>query len=176
MSLNRDITAAVFALAVLSPIAASAAPASGYYDYRGAMVVVSIPTASATACKNAGYSVGDEFNMRFTPPGATLGSNGDTWKLSIFQREYAQNFQYSVGNYPGAVAKPTDLNMTIGRGYRTFKVTPQVAITTQTPGTITTSTLTVTLIGKIQNFGDTASTTLSEGCEINFRASGILKP
>jgi hypothetical protein len=66
--------------------------------------------------------------------------------------------------------------MAIGRGGGTFAVTPRSAITEQTPATVTTSTTTVYLEGKIQNFGNDASKALTEGCAISFRASATLKP
>jgi hypothetical protein len=65
---------------------ALAAPASGHYEYRGSMIVTAIDVVSGApkTCAASGYSVGSEYDVRFTPPGSSLGKNGTQWRPSIF--------------------------------------------------------------------------------------------
>jgi hypothetical protein len=153
-----------------------AAPSNGYYEFRGALIItgIDVVTPASPKCASLGYSVGSEYNIRFTPPGSTLGNNGTNWRLSIFWREHAESFVFATA--PTATFAAPTSNMTIGRGFGAFTVTPQVAIGKQTPNPVATTTTTVYLEGKIRNFGNEAKTTLSEGCDISFRASGVLKP
>lgn len=157
-------------------VASAAAPSNGYYEYRGSLIItgIDVVTPSNKTCAGFGYAVGDEYNIRFAPPGSTLGKNGTTWRLSIFSRVHAQSFIFASA--PTATLTNPTSTMVIGRGHGTFAVPPLVAITKQTPATVTTSTTTVYLEGKIQNFASTASTKLSEGCDVSFRASATLKP
>ena len=177
-SMNRFslIAAAVSLLGSAAISAAVAAPSNGYYEYRGALIITAIDvvTPASPKCAALGYSVGNEYNMRFTPPGATLGNNGTNWRLSVFWREHAENFVFATAP-TATLATPTS-TMSIGRGSGAFTVAPRVAISKQSPSPIATTTNTVYLEGKIRNFGNEAKTTLSEGCDISFRASGVLKP
>lgn len=157
-------------------ISAAAATSNGYYEYRGSFIItgIDVVTPSKPTCAAEGYAIGDESHMRFVPPGASLGSNGTTWRLSIFWGVHAANFTFTSAP-TSTLAKPHGTTW-VGRGGGAYTVTPYLAITKQTPATITTSTMSVYLEGKIRNFANDATTSISQGCDITFRAEGVLKP
>lgn len=172
-------TIAILAIALATPSLAQpensiAATSSGYYEFRGTLIVTGFVNNTATNCSSLGQSIGSQYFARFTPP--NLGSNGTVWRLSLLTPNVAWNYGFKSGNYPTSTAKKVDISGFVGRGSGTFGVAPYLSITTQLPSTLTTASEYVVLKGTIRNFSNDATTALSEGCDIAFRMTGALKP
>jgi len=145
----------------------------GIYEYRGVIEVTSIDTAYTTNCNNAGWGVGSWNPARFSPNG--VGSNGNYWKLSMHNDVWAESYSYYGA--PSSSLATVYSSAWVGRGSGSFSVTPKIAISTQNPTSISTSTKSVYIEGKIWNIGNNASQTSgSDACQITFRFSGTLVP
>lgn len=160
--------------ALSQPIEPDITTRNGYYQYSGSLIITSFTPATAANCARLGFGVGGSFTLRFSPP--NVGFNGANWRMSVFYRQFAEHYHYVQGAFPKAIPSPASYSDHIGAGFGPFFVTPQVAIALQSPATITTNTFAVYLQGTIRNFGNNATTSLAQGCDINFRFSGVLAP
>lgn len=154
---------------------------SGYYDYRGALLITGIAArvdgaSTAQSCANAGITVGSHYSFRFTPP--SLGVNNSSWHFTVIGLSYAENYYFNTSPTVGGNAATVNGAEIIGRGYNSFTILPSLKLTSQYPSTVDTTTLGVIFEGKINNFQnlETADTTTNTGCSVFFRASGVLEP
>ncbi len=180
---TKGMIAAAFLLAMGSgsAFATTYTTTSGYYDYRGALIVTAIQNrpdgvSTAQSCANAEITVGSRYNFRFTPP--SLGTNNSSWHFTVVGQSYAENYYLNSTPAVGAAVATVNGAEIIGRGYSSFTILPSIKITSQYPATIDTTTLGVIFEGKINNFqnNETGDTTTNTGCSVLFRASGVLEP
>lgn len=173
--------ACLFAMSSGSAFATTYTTTSGYFDYRGALLVTGIAsradgTSTAASCAAAGITVGSHYSFRFTPP--SVGNNNSSWHFTVIGLSYAENYYFSSTPVVGAPIATVNGAEIIGRGYNSFTVLPSLKLTSQYPSTVDNTTLGVIFEGKINNFqnNETADTTTNTGCSIFFRAAGVLEP
>lgn len=146
---------------------------NGIYEFRGSLHVTAIDSAYTSNCSNAGYGVGSWSYARFSPNG--VGGNGSFWKLALHSDKWAESYIFS--GRPSSSLTLVASAYWVGRGGGGFYVKPKIAITTTNPATITTTTKSVYIEGKIWNPGDWArDSSGSDACQITFRFSGSLVP
>lgn len=169
MKMNTSIVAGcLMALAGLSTTAApaAAAPASGYYEYIGILMV----TGVGAKCAANNIHIGRQYTVRILPP--SLGANPANFRFNTYDREYGEMVFYP--SVPGASFLSANQAAFGARGYGSISPLPQMLLTTK-PASYSTATESVAYEGRIKNFVNSASTVGGQ-CDISFRASGVLRP
>lgn len=119
-------------------------------------------TAASPVC---GWEVACQSTMRYLPP--NLGDNGPQTNITIYKTLNAENLNLPTGSLVGSTFKT--VNGT-GLWRYVFFFTAQMKITKQTPSILTDTTPFVNIAGKVKDFDGTP------GCDIDFRATGALRP
>ena len=149
----------IVAIAVIGLTASSAV--SQTIEFRGALCLAT----TTSACSTAGWNVGDCFLMRYSPP--MLGTNGTGTEVTLVGQSYADNYSLSTGDLIGTTMKPV-VGLHIGRTGYSFSST--MRIQAQKPSPLLSTSKSVSFVGNISNFADSAN------CSVSFRASGSLRP
>lgn len=154
---SRIVRLLLVALALAFGLAAPARAAN--VEFTGSFLI----TATSSGCSGV-WPVGEELFARFAP--RALGDNGPDTRLSAFSRTYAFNYTLR-GTTWTSLSKVTE-GTYIGRGL--LEWSSAMKVTTQTPSSITASTIFVTLVGQISNHSGLAN------CTVAFRSALARRP
>ncbi len=149
-----------FLLATLSLGLAATTSLAATVEFRGGLCLLSV----TPQCAPEGYTVGDCFLLRYSPPG--LGTNGPTTEISILGQTSANNYSLASGTLVGTLFKAV-AGKHVGRTGSSFNAT--MRITAQAPVPTATSSY-VQFRGNITTFND------NTGCTVGYRASATLRP
>lgn len=150
------LSAATVLVLLAQPVAAAKV------TWRGNMCV----TAFTAACPAGDWELAC-YSMAFRPP--NLGDNGPNTLFAFGDEEFRYGMRLASGTLVGSTPKTvTQTTITTGGFSPPSGVTMRFA--TQSPASITTTTPNVFMTGVINNIDGYA------GCNISFRASGVLAP
>lgn len=145
---------------------------SGRYEYIGEFIILEYANGTDAVCSQF-YPLGEAYVSRFSPP--SVGTNDNKWRLSLFDKHFAQHFNFNLGNYPSDRETTANISASIGRGAGAFPIMATLTITKQKPRNFSTNDEYVYLEGTLRNFGNDAVTNISEGCDVVFRMSATLR-
>ena len=148
-------TTAVLLLASVIPCQAAKV------EWRGAAMLVTATTACGTE-----YMVGQAIPIRYRPSG--LGDNGTKSSIAFHQNFYGQAFpvdgRFTTNTLTSVAAGQ------VGANWGAFTNQAKVNIFGISPASYNETTVTLSIFGLIQNFGDVS------GCNVSFRSAVSLKP